>query len=196
MVLIQNLLHLVNICGRTYETMSDEIYVFIDGEMNIALIFLGQCRQVDMLSWHIDALVGAKHTVVLNLHINGRPVDARYLHANGTIVEKNNIADLHILGEIGIRDIDDVVSSVHLGTAEDLHGLACLIFDRLLDISSADFGAFGINKDTDMRRNGTRVLDNTTDSIRCSVCRVHPDNVHPGIKKATNEVDITTAIAD
>ena len=186
----------MHIIRGAHKAMGYEVDILVDSEMDITLVFLRQGRQVDMLTRHIDTLMGTKHPIVLYLDIDSWTFYTCHLHADGTIIEKNIVTHLHILRKVGVRDIDDVVCRVHLGSAEDLHRITRFVFDRLLDIRRTYLRAFGINKDTDMRRYGTRVLDDITDSIRCSVRRIHSHDIHSGIEKATDEVDITTAVAD
>ena len=104
-----------------------------------------------MLARNIDALMRAKHTIILNLDIHSWPLYSHNLHTNRTVVEKNYVANLYILGKVRERDIDDVMCSIHFWTAEYSNYIACLIFYWGFNIRSSHFWTFCVYKNTNMR---------------------------------------------
>ena len=195
-MLVENLLHLLHIGRRAHETVGDEVDVFVDGQQNVAAVALGECGQVDMLAGHVDALVGAQHAVVLYLSINRWADNLLHLHVDGAVVEENIVARLHVVSEVGIRHIDDVVRGSHLRPAEDFHHFAGLIVDGVFHVGGANLRSLGIDEDADMGRHRPDVAYNLAYAIGGGVGSVHTHHVHACIEKTADEINVASAVTD
>ena len=195
-MLIQNILHGLHICRRSHKAMSYEINIFINGQQDVALILLGEGWQIDMFARHIDALMSAQHTVVLHGGINRGTHNIHDNHIEQAIIDEDMVTHLHVASEIFIIHIDDVVGGIHLRPTEDLHHITCFISDFLLDIGRSDLRALGVNENSNMRRNGTHIANDITNTILSSVSRVHPDYIHTSEEEFSQKIHITTAITD
>ena len=142
-------------------------------------ILLRKGRQIDMHTRHIDTLVRSKHTLILHAGNEHRSyIILHHLHGDGTVVKKNVITLVHIMHKIRVGNIDDVVLRVHLRAAEDLHHITYFIVNGLLHIGSTHLRTLCIYKNTDMRRNGTHIANDLTNTVRSGVSSIHTYHVH------------------
>ena len=101
-MLIKNVLYSLDISRATHEAVCDEVNVLLYGKKYVAAVLVSQCRQVDMLSRHIDTLVGTKAPVVHNLNIDIVTINADDTHIERAIIEEDIVATLHILSDAGV----------------------------------------------------------------------------------------------
>lgn len=71
---------------------------------------------------------------------------------------------------------------------------ACLENNRLVARGGADLRALGVDKDGDLVRYLTGVLDNSTDALVIHVGSVATDNVHTGLMEFADELYVATNI--
>lgn len=98
--------------------MGDEVDVKLDGQENIPAVLLGKRGKIDVLARNIDTLVSTQSSFVLHLsHQHGTGI-LDHLHIQLAIVEEQVVAYLHVIGNIGIAEIDNIMRRLHLWTAE------------------------------------------------------------------------------
>ena len=174
--------------------MGDEVYILVDGEVDVLLVLFRERGQVDVYTRHIHTLVSAQHTVVLHLGHEHRPHLLHDEHIQQSVVEEDMGTLAHTLGEIGIRHVDDVVGGVHLGATEYLYHVTLLVSYGLLHIGGTHLGALGINEQSQVGRHFTRVADDGTYSVGRGVGGIHTHHVHTGKKQLAQEVYLTPAV--
>ena len=196
MVLVKDVLHGLYVGGRAHERVGNEVDVLLYGEQNVVVVFLRDGRQVDVLTRHVHALVGAEHAVVLHLGYDHRAVAACYLHVDLAVVEQDVVAHLHVLGKVGVRHVQNVVGRVDLGTAENAHGVAGLIFDGFFHACCTHLGTLGVDHEGEVWRHLTHVLYDVLYAVGCGVGCVHAHHVHSGKEQLADELFITFSIAN
>ena len=145
--------------------MGDEVDVKLDGQENIPAVLLGERRKIDMLARNIDTLVSTQSSFVLHLsHQHGTGI-LDHLHIQLAIIEEQVVTNLHVIGNIGIAQIDNIMRSLHLRTAENLYHVTYIIMYRLLDSCSTNLRALGVYQYSDMGRYGSYIIDNGADSF-------------------------------
>ena len=176
--------------------MGYEVDVEVDGKVDVPHVFFRECRQVDVYSWHIDALVGAKVCLVLHLCNDGRSVDANHFHAQCAIVEENLVALVDVVGKIGVGEVYDVVFGVHFRTSEYLHHVAYLVVYWRTTASGPYFRSLGVDKYSDVVGNLSCVLYYLPYALWSGMGSVHSYNVHACLEKVVYELYATSAVAD
>ena len=145
--------------------MGDEVDVKLDGQENIPAVLLGKRRKIDVLARNIDTLVSTQSSFVLHLsHQHGTGI-LDHLHIQLAIVEEQVVAYLHVIGNIGIAEIDNIMRRLHLWTTENLHHITYIIMYRLLDSCGTNLRALGVYQNTDMGRYSSYIIDNGADSF-------------------------------
>ena len=145
--------------------MGDEVDVKLDGQENIPAVLLGKRRKIDVLARNIDTLVSTQSSFVLHLsHQHGTGI-LDHLHIQLAIVEEQVVAYLHVIGNIGIAEIDNIMRRLHLWTAENLHHITYIIMYRLLDSCGTNFRTLGVYQNSDMGRYSSYIIDNGADSF-------------------------------
>ena len=193
---VEDILNGLYISGIAHEGVSDEVDVELDGKFDVAAVLCRECRQVDVLTWHVHALVRTECTLVLHLSHEHRSLHLHDLHVELTVIKQDVIAHLYIGSNIRIAQVHDVVRRLHLWATEDFHHVTSMIQYRLLHVGGAHLWSLGINHDTDVWRYGSNVLYNVTDTFLCGMCGVHTNHVHASKKEFADEILIASTIAD
>ena len=79
-MLVEYLLHCMNVFGRTNKRVGDKVDVLFDGEKDVATVLIGERRQVDMFARYVHTLACTKLTVVLNLRYEHRTLHFQHPH--------------------------------------------------------------------------------------------------------------------
>ena len=182
-MLVENILHSLHILGRTYEGVGNKVDVLVDGKQYVLTVLLCDGRQVDVSSWHVHTLARAKHALVLHLSDEHWSRILHHLHVECSVIEQDMVTHLHILGDIHVCQVYDVMTCLHLWSSEDLHHITNLIVDtRFLILihksGGSHLGSFRVNKDSDVWRYGTRIPDNLAQAISRGMRRIHTYHVH------------------
>ena len=145
--------------------MGDEVDVKLDGQENISAVLLGKRWKIDVLARNIDTLVSTQSSFILHLsHQHGTGI-LDHLHIQLAIVEEQVVAYLHVIGNIGIAEIDNIMRSLHLWTAENLHHITYIIMYRLLDSCGTNLRTLGVYQNSDVGRYSSYIIDNGADSF-------------------------------
>ena len=85
---------------------------------------------------------------------------------------------MDILGDVCIRYVDDIMSGIHIRSSEDLNHLSRLIGDFFSYTRCSNFWSFGIDKNTDVGRYSTHIIDNLHHSFLSGMGGIHSDHIH------------------
>ena len=108
-VIFQNLLDLPDGVRRSHKGCGDEIEAFLDTEKNVLFIFIRQSRQLDLYIRHVDALFGAQLAAVEHAAVDLGAFHLLHFQSDQTVVDQNPVARNHILVELLIVDVADLV---------------------------------------------------------------------------------------
>ena len=195
-VSVQDILNCLHIGCIAHKRVSDEINIQLDSKFNIPAVFLCQCRQVDMLSRHIHALVSPEHSLVLNLGNQHRTLAVYNLHIEFTIIEEQIITYLNIGCDVRIAHIHNIMRRLHFRTSKDFHYITNIVVDRFLHTCSSHLRTFSINHNTNMWRHGSYILYDGAYTLFCGMSSIHTNNVHTGEKQFSDKILITFTITD
>ena len=84
---------------------------------------------------------------------------------------------------------------VLLGIADDGCSFADFVVYRGVSTSGAHLGAFRVDEDTEMWRDGTYVADDFLQTFRCRVRRVHADDIGSCVVKVADKLNLATEVA-
>ena len=149
-----------------------------------------------MFSRNVHALVCSEHAVVLHLSHNGRTNDVHDLHVQFAVVEENVVSHLHVLRNVGIAKVHDVMTGVHVRASENLHHVTGLIFYRLIHTRRADLRTFRIYHQSNVRRHRSHISYYSTYPVWSGMGSIHADHIHSSEKQLANEVNVTPAVTD
>ena len=176
--------------------MGNELDVEVDGQHDVLAVFLCQRGQVDMHARHVDALARAQHAVVLHLCHNLRAVDANDQQVEGTIIEQDMTAFVHVGSEVAVGDVDHVVGGLHLRPSEDFHHVASLILNRLGAGGSAHLRALCVDEDANMVAHLTNIVYNLSDTLLCGMSCIHANYIHSSVEKGTYKLCVASSITN
>ena len=159
-MLVQYLLHFVQIFLGADEGMGYEVNVFLNGKEDVALVLLGERGQVDVYARHVDRLVGTQFAVVHHYYSKLAAAVLYNLHTQLAVIEQYLVAYLHVVAYIGIRQAYHVVGGVLRRTAHYCNLLASLVVYRCRRARGAYLRSLCVNQDGKMSGDLTGVPDN------------------------------------
>ncbi len=92
--------------GAADEGCKDHVYIVLDAEPQVILVFLGESRQVNVSVGQIDTLLGRDEAVVARPNLDRLGVDnLEHVECQHAIVDIDDAAGLDDLGDVLIVDI-------------------------------------------------------------------------------------------
>ena len=167
---------------------SNEINALLATEDEVALVFLGQGRQLDGDARQVDALVFAQVTVVEHFTDHFALGDFDDVQANQAVVNQDAVADAQVAGKTGIGDGDFVFVAHHGLVGGEGEGLAGDQGDVVaaFELDGADFRTLGVQQDgcvlAGFGHDSAQVADATTVFGVVAVGEVQAHDVHAGIQ--------------
>ena len=147
-----------------------------------------------MFSRDIHTLVSTQNAIILYLCHQHRATILYDAHIKFAVIKQQIITHFHILCDIAIRNIDDIMRAVHLRTTEYFHHITGLILQGNFHSSGTNFRPFRINHDTDMWRNSTHILYNRSYTLWRCMSGIHSNHIHSCEEKLANKILITSPI--
>merc|ERR1711892_926084 len=97
-----------HISGLANERGKDHVDALLDTELQIALVVLGDGREIDLDAGQVDALLRAQLAAVLDLADDLLRVGLKHLQRNETIVDEDQIVFRNDLGQVLVVNPDAV----------------------------------------------------------------------------------------
>mmetsp|Transcript_11559 Transcript_11559/g.35348 ORF Transcript_11559/g.35348 Transcript_11559/m.35348 type:complete len:330 (+) Transcript_11559:369-1358(+) len=194
---VENLLHIRRLSDKRG---SNEINTLLHTEGNVFLVLIGDSRQVHLHTREVHALVLVQMTLVQYLALNRGVRGLEHAHGQKTVIDQDDVAHIHHLGEVGVGGGHNVLVAHHGGVAgedesradrQQLFGGAVRI---LLQTTGSDFGALGIQHHSTgaMRTNlerSVQVVNHRLVVGMRTMREVHTNNIHASIQQFTQHFD-------
>lgn len=193
---IEYLLYGQHVLTVAYKRVGNEVDIFLDGVENVATVFLGEGGQVDAHTGHVDTLARTQLAGILCDTQKIVFVLFEYTEFELAIVDEYHTVDREVFGEIDIRHVNLLMSSIGIGVTGHAHDIAGRKGDGpvVLDKGRSHFGAFGIHENGYRIGDSSHVVDNTVKPFGIEVSRVHSHHIHSVFVQRAHEVYIATLV--
>ncbi|CAJ1800959.1 hypothetical protein LMCDFJHI_01359 [Aeromonas salmonicida] len=170
------------------EGSRNEINALLTTEDEVALVFLGQGRQLDGDTRQVDAFVLAQITAVQHFTDDFTLGDFDHIHADQAVIHQDAIADAQVVGETGIGHghfvfvaNDGLVGGEGEGLASDQGNVVAAF-----QLDGTDFRTLGVEQYgcvlAGFGHDSAQVVDTTTVLGVIAVGEVQAHDVHAGIQ--------------
>jgi hypothetical protein len=117
-------------------------------------------------------------------------------HLQVAVVDEDVYPLRHVVHELGIGDVNEVVCGLVLCGARHLHTFAGLEVYGLCADGGAHFRPLGVHQDGDAIGDGTGVVDNLVESLAGHVCGVHAHYVHTRFEQVADKFYFAALVGD
>ncbi len=176
----------VHVGGVAREGYGDVVGALGGRELDVLAILVGERRGGDAAAAQVHALAIGQLSAGDDLGIDARAGDLGDLELDQAIVEQQDVARLHVLGQIQVGAADDfIVARVGIVRRIEREGLAVLEIHLLVsEALDADLGSAEVREDADVTAGAPRrfvhQVDATTVLFLLAVGEVHTRHVEAG----------------
>ncbi|KAI3479451.1 hypothetical protein L1887_58469 [Cichorium endivia] len=112
-LLAEDLADGADIAAAADERGEDHVEVLLDGELNVLPVLVRDGGQVDLGHGKVDTLLGGEDAVVDGAHLDELvALDGEHLEREDTVVDEDGSADLDLVGEVLVVDVEADCGSV------------------------------------------------------------------------------------
>ena len=141
------------------EGQRKEVAARLHSDANVALVLLGQRRQVDVDAREVDMPPRTEPPRRGDAAAQGRVVLLDDFHANEPAVDEHRRADRDVPRKTGVVDVDPAKTG-RRALGVQLERVALLEIDRIGDHARADFGTLDVHHDGDVPLDADRDVAN------------------------------------
>ena len=195
---VEDLLYLIYILAGADKRVSDEVHIVIHGEEDRVPIPLGNGGEVDADVGDVDALMRAYCPVVEYRTVECGLVLSDHPETEQSIVEEHGSALRYIVDKAGIIDIDHLIRTWCCGICLDAYQLIRSQLDRFAIgcCRSTHLRSLRVHHDGHAVADGADVMDHPLKALMGHVCRVHPDDIDPGVEDLLEKLLIAMEVRD